>query len=52
MQQTVHRPAVGMAANDDVFDTKSSHRKFDGRCFTTVPRTVPWNDVPGIAKNK
>ena len=52
MQQTLHRPAMGVAADDDVLDAESRHGVLDGRCFPSMARTMRRDDVPGIAKDE
>ena len=52
MQQALHRPAVGVTAEDDILDVEDGQGEFDGRCFAPVARAVWRDDVPGIAKDE
>ena len=47
-----HRPAVGMAADDDVFDAEDGDRVFDAPFLSAARRAVGRDDVAGIAKDE
>src|SRR5262245_40551772 len=52
MQQTLHRPAMGVTADDDVLDVKSRHGILNRRCLPSLARPMWWDDVSGITKDE
>lgn len=51
-EQAFHRPALGMAADDDVLDVERADGELDRRRFAAIARAVRGNHVARIAENK
>ena len=52
IEQTFHRPAMRVAADDDVLDAKASDREFDGRRFAAAHGAVGRHEIAGVAQDK
>ena len=52
IEQALHRPAVRVAADDDVLDAKTRDREFDRRRFAAAHGAVGRHEIAGVAQDE
>ena len=50
--QALHGAAVGVAADDNIFDAEPRDGELDRGGLAALNGAVRWNDVPGVAQDK
>jgi hypothetical protein len=52
LEQSIHRPAVGMAADDDLFDVEGADGIFDRRTFAPIGGPKGRNNIACVADDE